>query len=332
MAEINVLPTSPIAFRDTVSGCRSIDIQGSFGDFHVNSEMTASVSASADQFTPSITYDKQEFSAKRSSFEKTALFSAGLNKPFEITLKVDVDAISVSQSEIGPFALKSHNDGTKEIVRPQETALNRTIYQPPWVFDFTGCCVLIGPWGEKKYSFSIPRDFYTGNPNPNWRLDVSDFPPKIRLSGRQQLQWTSSYHPRLVEDIVDGVPIAVYTGGEAWLFNYPKPVPGTLTDGFNKIVESRPAPSGPKARNAPKKKSGRHSLRKKIVLPPLRGKAKEIADYIDKRPGKLGQCIADDCHVHSGHFRRVYLEKLRPRGYSNARDGEGYFPPPQNLM
>src|SRR5580704_7264180 len=98
MVESGTPPADPIKFQDIVSGCRSIDIRSSFGDFWANSEMIASVSASANQIPPSITYDKQEFSAKQSSFEKTALFSAGLNKPFEITLKMDIDAISISQS------------------------------------------------------------------------------------------------------------------------------------------------------------------------------------------------------------------------------------------
>ncbi|MGD0767450.1 MAG: hypothetical protein ABSB42_04420 [Tepidisphaeraceae bacterium] len=62
-------------------------------------------------------------------------------------------------------------------------------------------------------------------------------------------------------------------------------------------------------------------------LKPLRGTAKKIAQYIIKYPGKLGDIIALDCGVTPEHFRRVFREKLRPAGFTNYGDGEGYFPP-----
>jgi hypothetical protein len=61
--------------------------------------------------------------------------------------------------------------------------------------------------------------------------------------------------------------------------------------------------------------------------PPLRGKAKTIAEYIQKWPGKLGDVIAADCGVTPSHFRRIFSQKLRLYGFQNAGDGEGYFPP-----
>jgi hypothetical protein len=60
---------------------------------------------------------------------------------------------------------------------------------------------------------------------------------------------------------------------------------------------------------------------------PLRGRAKQIADYIRRNPGKPGELIAHDCKVSYDHFRRVYRRKLKSLGFNNARDGTGYFAP-----
>jgi|SRR5579872_748426 len=60
---------------------------------------------------------------------------------------------------------------------------------------------------------------------------------------------------------------------------------------------------------------------------PLGGKARKIAEYITKHPGKIGDVIAEDCGISNGHFHRLFREKLRPAGFINRHDGEGYFPP-----
>ncbi len=63
--------------------------------------------------------------------------------------------------------------------------------------------------------------------------------------------------------------------------------------------------------------------------PALRGKVLEVATYIRKHPGKLGAVISEDCHISFPYFRAMFRQKLKQLGFHNSRDGEGYFPPPQ---
>jgi hypothetical protein len=94
----------------------------------------------------------------------------------------------------------------------------------------------------------------------------------------------------------------------------------------DRIFPSTRIPSTPK--NPKRKKSAAaKKTRAMIHLKPLRGTAKKIADYITKSPGKLGAVIAEDCDTSYGNFRRIFSKKLRPLGFYNERDGEGYYPP-----
>jgi hypothetical protein len=302
----------PTNFQEKIAGYRRIDISGSFGECQANARIYAHIVASTNQSGPSVIYDEQEFSSRKMSLERTMEFSPGLSKPFKITLKIQVDAISVVQTQLGPFFLKSRNDGSLEVVPPEVTsALNRTIYRLPWNFQFSGGCKLSGPWGEKDYPFSIPRSFLGSSEIPMWRLSVAKLPEKLSLCGLQQMHWHSAFVPRMIDDVVGGIPIAVYTGGEVWQFGYGEKPIGVLTDTFKN----------------PAHRSGTPNLSDQLL--PLRGKAKTVADYITTHPGKLGNLIAEECGVNFEYFRKMFGQKLRPRGFTNAQDGEGYFPPAQ---
>ena len=58
---------------------------------------------------------------------------------------------------------------------------------------------------------------------------------------------------------------------------------------------------------------------------PLTGKAKEAADLITESPGLKGDDIARRLgYEHGESFRRLFIEKLKPRGFHND---DGYRPP-----
>lgn len=63
-----------------------------------------------------------------------------------------------------------------------------------------------------------------------------------------------------------------------------------------------------------------------VVTVPLHDTAQRAAEYIQAHPGSHGKQIAKACgDITPAHFRRLFREKLRPRGYWNA--SPGYYPP-----
>ena len=58
---------------------------------------------------------------------------------------------------------------------------------------------------------------------------------------------------------------------------------------------------------------------------PLTGRARDAANHITQHPGETGDTIARAIKVQPPSFRRIFCDKLRPRGYYNV--GSGYFPP-----
>jgi len=59
-------------------------------------------------------------------------------------------------------------------------------------------------------------------------------------------------------------------------------------------------------------------------LPPLQGRDKKVADYIQRLPGRTSDTIGADNNMRDDVVRRLFKNKLRPRGF--YEDG-GYFPP-----
>lgn len=65
----------------------------------------------------------------------------------------------------------------------------------------------------------------------------------------------------------------------------------------------------------------------KRQLPRLNTTAQRAADFIDANPGSGGKQIADEIGITFEHFRKAIVPRLKIHGYTNPRNGDGYFPP-----